>query len=38
MLLVISDYTALIVGIMNDELGRIWNAAFMAYYPRHYLD
>jgi hypothetical protein len=38
MLLVISDYIALMVGIMNDELGRIWKAAFMAYYSRYCLD
>jgi len=38
MLLVISDYTALMVGIMNDELGRIRKAAFMAYYPRYCLE
>jgi hypothetical protein len=38
MLLVISDYIALMVGIMNDELGRIWKAAFMAYYLTYCLD
>jgi len=37
MLLVISDYIALMVGLMNDELGRIWKAAFIAYYSRYRL-
>jgi hypothetical protein len=35
MLLVISDYIALMVGLMNEELGRIWKAAFIAYYSRY---
>jgi hypothetical protein len=38
MLLVISDNRALMVGLMNDELGRIWKAAFMSYYPRYCLE
>jgi hypothetical protein len=34
MLLVTSDYIALMVGLMNNELGKIWKA----YYPRYCLD